>query len=188
MLGLNIPERNDGDSRAVSLSDGRCRLESCGDSRTGDGERLKPGESGCAMSVNGEDGDRVTYGCVARPRASLNGDTAAGTATKGDAEPERDAACALSVGLRAKSEPTGLVPWLGGPMTAGVKELAEEPDLVVSVSAGLTTRGESVVRVPGGLRGCGEVVGDSTLTEDRNLEVLIGVLGRGLCITGGEDI
>ena len=68
---------------------------------------------------------------------------------------------------------------LEGPRTTGVNELA-----VVEESAGLTTRG---VTVPGlvGLMYLGE--GIPALTLDCSVEGLMGVLGRGLCITGGEE-
>lgn len=56
MLGLNMPERSDGESTAVLVS-ARVRLEPCGESRTGDGER-KPGDRDW-KSENGESGERA---------------------------------------------------------------------------------------------------------------------------------
>ena len=68
---------------------------------------------------------------------------------------------------------------LGGPTTAGVNELAVDTDRddaagdlkERTVLAGLLTVGD----------------GDWAMMDDCSLEVLIGVLGRGLCITGGEE-
>jgi len=191
MLGLNMPERRDGDSAAVSLHAPRCRLEGCGDRNTGDGER-KPGEPNAWMSENGDSGDITRSGrgdaldtsvLVGEPMA----EAMPGTATKG--ESARDSAGELpsSVGLRATSKRSdpGIcgVPYLtlgarpAGPTTAGVNELAVDPERVEL--AGLLARDDVTAL---GTAGLGDT--DSAVTDDCNLEVLIAVLGMGLCITG----
>ena len=103
MLGLNIAERRDGDRMAISLSPARCRLDCGGESRTGDGERLKPklGESGCvSTSINGELAER---GETTLCEACTGALPAAGDSTE-RTNGERGGEGLLSVGLRAKSD------------------------------------------------------------------------------------
>ena len=65
---------------------------------------------------------------------------------------------------------------LGGPTTAGVNELAVEPERVEL--AGLVTRGDMAAPDTGPLMNLGD--GDAAVTDDCSVEVLIGVLGEGL--------
>lgn len=183
--GLNMPERRDGDRTAKSLSEGRCRLESFGESMTGDGER------GWCTSEKG-DASPLRSERLGLRAASVKGDVA----RAGETPCSRGGAS--SVGLRAMSEGAETtemsvlgVPYLAleiglaGPTTIGVNELALDVDLVVAVSGDLT-RGDRMERsVLAGLATLGE--DDSFTSEDCILEVLMGVLGSGLYMTGGEE-
>lgn len=88
--------------------------------------------------------------------------------------------------LRPPSEPSdparGL-PYLGdsGPITAGVKELLLELDLVV----GLSILGEGMRDRTVGVDSREDVC--SVSAADWSVCARIGVLGRGLCMTGGVD-
>lgn len=120
-----------------------------------------------------------------------------GTATKGEIARDRGGELALNVGLRAMSEMTDAsvcgVPYLalgarlGGPMTAGVKELAVDPERVEL--AGLVTRGDVTALAAAVLAAVLAIVNEEypAVTEDCSFEVLIGGLGKGLCITGDVD-
>lgn len=193
-----MPVRSDGDSTAVWLPAVRCRLDGCGDTNTGDGERKsgerKPGEPIECMSENGDNGEIARSGDTtdARgPAGEATAEAAPGTATKGETARDSAGEPPSSVGLRAtsnRSEPSlrgvpypALGARLEGPTTAGANELAVESERVEP--AGLCTRGDITGTDAGGL---GSV--DSAVTADCSLEVLMTVLGEGLCITGGVEV
>lgn len=211
-LGLNIPDRMPGERIAMSLSARMCSEDwdaMLGESTTGEGERAAAyicGETAW-ISVKGEPASdhgspAWPRGCVcpwlklALERMSKNGEAIRDP----DAEEGRETTSSYGCMLPVRDDSSSLPAVLRGPMTAGVKELADDvewasspssepleslrgdrdavPETLLGTRNSGTPGSDKTVLILGAAGGCAGLVGMLNVVEAR---------GRGLCMIGGVD-